>query len=167
VSLKPHRAKVRWIRTSNRRCIHKYGVLRGLDGLGNIHDNVRRASKIGLKNCTVQTNFIAICKAQSGEVHLQCGGRRTGVPLGDLVDYAFYVCASRNRNLGTYNHRILGFQMHEVTAMRRFSVDGDDERERDAGTSRNDDHSTRAGSDSSLEFIRWRLGNGGSILRAL
>jgi len=100
-------------------------------------------------------------------VHLQCGGRRTGVPLGDVVDYAFYVGAGRNRNLSTYNYRILGFQMHDVTAMRQFSVDGDDERERDAGTSRNDDHSTLAGTDSSLGLIRRRLGGGGSFLRAL
>lgn len=122
---------------------------------------------MGLKNCTVQTNFIAICKAQSGEVHLQSGSRRTGVPLRDLVDYAFYVSCSRNRNLSTYNYRVLGFQMHDVPAMRQFSVDGDHERERDAGTSRNDDHSTLAGRDSPLGFVRWRLGNGGSILRAL
>jgi hypothetical protein len=123
--------------------------------------------KIGLKNCTVQTNFIAICKAQPRKVHLQSGSRRAGVLLGDLVDYAFYVGASRNSNLSTYNHRILGFQMHDVSAMRQFGVDGDDKRKWDAGISRNDDHSARAGSDSPLRLIRGRLGGGGSILRVL
>jgi len=116
--------------------MHKYGGLYGFDRLGG---NMRRAPKLGLKNCTVQTNFIAICEAQSGEVHLQSGGGRTGIPLGHLVDYAFYVGRSRNRNFSTYNYRILGFQMHEVTAMSRFSVDGDYERERDAGASRDGD----------------------------
>ena len=120
---------------------------------------------MGLKNRTVQTNFIAICKAQPGEVHLQCSSGRTGIPLEDLVDYAFYVGSSRNRNLGTHHYRILCFQMYEVTATRQFGVDGDEERERNTGTSRNNDLSTLAGSDRSLGLICWRLG-GGSFLRA-
>jgi hypothetical protein len=99
--------------------MHKYGGLYGFDRLGG---NVRRAPKLGLKNRTVQTNFIAICEAQSGEVHLQSGGGRTGILLGHLVDYAFYVGRSGNRNLGAYNYRILRLQMHEVTATRRFTV---------------------------------------------
>jgi hypothetical protein len=69
--------------------MYKYRGLGEFDELGNIRVNVRRDSKDGLKNCTVQTNFISTVKSQSSEVHVQSGRWRTGtVPLCNLVDYA-------------------------------------------------------------------------------
>jgi hypothetical protein len=51
--------------------------------------------------------------------------------------------------------------------MKGFSMDGADEREWDARTSRDGDHSTLAGSDRPLGFIRSSLRNWGLILRPL
>jgi hypothetical protein len=115
--------------------MYKYGGLGEFDVLGTIRVNVRRDSNDGLKNCTVQTNFISIVKSQPSEVHVQSGRRRTGtVPLCNLVDYALYVGASRNRNLNADNYWISGFQMHNIPATRDVSVDGDNKRERNART---------------------------------
>jgi len=115
--------------------MYKYGGLGEFDLLVNIRVNVRRDSNYSLKNCTVQTNFISIVESQSSEVHVQAGRRRTAtVPLCNLVDYPLDVGASRNRNLNADNYRISGFQMHNITAMREVSVDGDDKRERNART---------------------------------
>ena len=95
-----------------------------------------------MKNRTVQTNFVAICEAHSGEVYLQW---RAGGVFGHFIDYAFYIGRHRNRNLGAHNYWIASFEMDDVTATNRSGVHGADQRERYARTGRDDDPLILAG----------------------
>jgi hypothetical protein len=118
--LEPYDTKVPWIRIMNIGRSHKDGGPRRFEWLG---ASFSRLPNHGLKNCTVQTNFIAIGEAQPGEMHAQSGSSRARTSLGQLIDYAFHVGRRRNRDFGTDNHGILGFQVDDVTAASRFSVD--------------------------------------------